>query len=63
IQFFNKLQTRTDQTRPDQTRPDQTRPDLIYVKNIYYFTTIIIHNIKNYNLRCNTKLQRRFFVA
>ncbi|MCZ9962842.1 FkbM family methyltransferase [Brachyspira hyodysenteriae] len=46
--------TRPDQTRPDQTRPDQTRPDLIftYVAITYYF--IIIQNIRNYNLHCNT---------
>ena len=52
--------TRPDQTRPDQTRPDQTRPDLIYVTITYIF--IIIQNIKNYNLCCNLKSQRRFFM-
>ncbi|MEI0799461.1 hypothetical protein R4Q14_14210 [Brachyspira intermedia] len=59
--FRDKFKIRPDQTRPDQTRPDQTRPDLIYVENTSYF--IIIHNIKKYNLRCNIKLQCRFFVA
>ena len=50
-----------DQTRPDQTRPDQTRPITIYVAITYII--IIIQNIKKYNLCCNVKLQRRFFIA
>ena len=54
-------QTRPDQTRPDQTRPDQTRPNILYSDCIYIF--IIIQKLKNYNLHCNTNLQRRFFVA
>ena len=48
--------------RPDQTRPDQTRPDLIFYTAIVYIF-IIIQKLKNYNLHCNTNLQRRFFVA
>ena len=46
IKIVFKKKTRPDQTRPDQTRPDQTRPE--YVKSTYY--SIIIQNIKNYNL-------------
>ncbi|MEI0592501.1 hypothetical protein R4K52_02200 [Brachyspira pilosicoli] len=48
--------------RPDQTRPDQTRPDLIFYTAIVYIF-IIIQKLKNYNLHCNTNLQRSFFVA
>ncbi|ELV04618.1 Fe-S oxidoreductase, partial [Brachyspira hampsonii 30599] len=51
-----------DQTRPDQTRPDQTRPDLIFIYVAITYVFIIIQNIKNYNLCCNTILQHRFFI-
>ncbi|WP_455145301.1 hypothetical protein [Brachyspira pilosicoli] len=60
--FRAKFKIRPDQTRPDQTRPDQTRPDLIFYTAIVYIF-IIIQKLKNYNLHCNTNLQRRFFVA
>ena len=60
--FRDKFKIRPDQTRPDQTRPDQTRPDLIFYTAIVYIF-IIIQKLKNYNLHCDTNLQRRFFVA
>ena len=55
--FRNKI------LRAEQSRAEQSRAELIipYVPITYVF--IIIQNIKNYNLCCNTKLQHRFFVA
>ena len=46
-------------TRPDQTRPDQTRPE--YVKSTYH--SIIIQNIKNYNLCSIIECWHRFFIC